>query len=333
MNLPKQRPLMYFLRQRLLLYAIPIIILLLVLVAPSFVGKANVSLLMKILVYGLLAMGLDLAQGYAGLWSLGHAGIMGVAAYTVCLLMRHFDIYNFWLLAGSGIVAATIFGAIMAALGGRMRRLYFMLVTYALGEVISAMARTFRPITNGSDGLWPMKYPDLGFGFTLSHTGLFYFILVIVIVCGFVLYRITKSPFGHSLLSLQENEVRTRTLGYNVDVRRFIAMVISSFFTGIAGVLWVYAIGGISPPDAGINISGLLMILVILGGSGTIWGGLVGSAVMITLNYFISIFVPDRWPLFLGILFIVVIFFSRKGLYLRIVNMWKKVIGYGNTEG
>jgi branched-chain amino acid transport system permease protein len=288
--------------------------------------------MMKILVYGLMAMGMDLAQGYAGLWSLGHAGIMGVAAYTVCLLMRHFSIYNFWLLAVAGIVAATIFGAIMAALGGRMRRLYFMLVTYALGEVVSAIARTFRSITNGTDGLWPMKYPDLGFGFTLSHEGLFYFILVIVIACGIVLYRIAKSPFGHSLLSFQENEVRSRTLGYNVDLRRFIAMVISSFFMGIAGVLYVYAIGGISPPDTGINISGLLMILVILGGSGTIWGGLVGAGVMITLNYFISIYASDRWPLFLGVLFIIVIFFFRKGLYPKMVNLWKKVIRYGNIE-
>lgn len=317
--------------QRLKLYSIPIIVLIFVLVAPSFVGRANVSLLMKICVYGLLAMALDLAQGYAGLWSLGHAGIMGVAAYTVCLLMRHLGIYNFWLLAGAGIVAATVFGSIMAALGGRMRRLYFMLVTYALGEVIAAMARTFRPLTNGTDGLWPMKYPYLGFGFTLSHEGLFYFILVIVLVCGFLLYKITRSPYGYSLLGLQENETRARTLGYNVDIRRFIAMVISSFFTGIAGVLWVYAIGGISPPDAGINISGLLMIVVILGGSGTIWGGLVGAIVLVTLNYFISIIWPDRWPLFLGILFIIVIFFSRKGLYLRIVNAWKKAIRYGNT--
>ncbi len=322
-----------FLRQRLLLYAIPIVILLFALVAPSFVGQANISLLMKILVYGLMAMGMDLAQGYAGLWSLGHAGIMGVSAYTVCLLMRHFSIYNFWLLAVAGIVAATIFGSIMAALGGRMRRLYFMLVTYALGEVVSAITRTFRSITNGTDGLWPMKYPDLGFGFTLSREGTFYLILAIVIVCGFVLYRISKSPFGHSLLSFQENEVRARTLGYNVDIRRFTAMVISSFFMGIAGVLYVYAIGGISPTDTGISISGLLMILVILGGSGTIWGGLVGAGVMITLNYFISIWAPDRWPLFLGFLFIIVIFFFRKGLYPRMVNLWKKVIRYGNIEG
>lgn len=324
---------MKLLKNRLLLHALTILILLFLIVAPPFLGKDIINILMKILVFGLAAMALDLVFGYSGLWSFGHAGIFGVGAYTVCLLMWHFRVYNFWLLAIAGIVAAVVAAAIFASLGLRMRGLYFMLTTFALGELVAAMARTFRKITNGTDGIWPMRYPDLGFGITLSHTGLFYFVLVVVIISGIVLFRITKSPFGYSLQSLAENEVRARTLGYNTQLRRFIAFLISGFFVGLAGVLYVYTNGGINPPDAGMATSGLLMILVILGGVGTIWGGLVGSAVMNLLNYFISIIIPARWPIFLGVIFILTIFFARGGLYPRIANACKRAIGYGNTEG
>jgi branched-chain amino acid transport system permease protein len=321
------------LKNRLLLYALIILIFLFLIAAPLFLGKDIINILMKILVFGLAAMALDLVFGYSGLWSFGHGGIMGVGAYTVCILMWRFSVYNFWLLAVAGLVASVMAAAIFAGLGLRMRGLYFMLITFALGELVAAMARTFRSITNGTDGIWPMRYPEMGFGITLSHAGLFYFVLVIVIICGLVLYRITRSPFGYSLQSLAENEVRARTLGYNTQLRRFIAFLTSGFFVGLAGVLYVYTNGGVSPPDAGMGASGLLMILVILGGVGTIWGGLVGSAVMMTLNYFISLLIPDRWPIILGAIFILTIFFARGGLYPRIANGWKKAIGYGNIEG
>jgi len=121
-------------------------------------------------------------------------------------------------------------------------------------------------------------------------------------------------------------------MGYNTRLRKFISFVISGVFAGVAGILYIHFNGGINPIDVGVSASGSATIMVIVGGTATLWGGFIGSGVILLLQYFISLFTTDRWPIFLGIIFIGAVFFARGGLFPKLLNLWKRVTGYGNIK-
>jgi branched-chain amino acid transport system permease protein len=120
-------------------------------------------------------------------------------------------------------------------------------------------------------------------------------------------------------------------MGYNTRLRKIIAFVISGLFAGLAGILYLHFNGGIAPENIGMAASGMATIMVIIGGTATLWGGFVGSAVILILQYYISLLTPRRWPIFLGAIVIAAVFFSRGGIFPGLVGLWKKVIKYGNT--
>jgi branched-chain amino acid transport system permease protein len=314
------------LRQRVTLHAPAAAAVAFLLIAPEILRPDLVSLFNRILIMGLLAMSLDLVMGYAGLWSFGHAALFGAAAYLVAILVTKLGVTSFWLAAPAGIGAAVVAAVIFALLGLRTRKIYFMLITLAFGGVVYTwtMMSPYE-LAGGSNGIWNVPRPDFGFGGQLGATGYYYFTFVVVAVCATVLYLITLSPFGNSLIGTQDNEVRAKTLGYNTWLRKFVAFVLSGFFAGLAGVLFVYFNGGISPEQIGIGGSGLVVVMVMIGGQGTLWGALVGSAVVLGLNYFVSLYASARWPLFLGLIFIAAVFFAKGGVAPRFMSWWKKV--------
>jgi branched-chain amino acid transport system permease protein len=318
-------------RGKRLVYLAPVIVIALFLLAVPFaLDTAIISLVTKILCYSLLAMSVDIAFGYTGMWTFGHAAIFGVAAYADAILTKSTDL-NFWLIAFFSILMAATVSAIFAAVSIRSSGLYFLLITFALGQLIYSMAATIRQYTNGHDGLWGISYPNIGF--TFSSTTYYYAVLVIVVICAIVLFLFIRSPFGYSLIGIRDNEVRARTMGYNTRLRKFIAFVISGIFAGIAGVLYLHFNGGINPLDVGVSASGSATIMVIVGGTATLWGGFIGAGIILLLQFFISLFTPDRWPIYLGVIFIGAVFFARGGVFPKLVNLWKRVTGYGNTQG
>jgi branched-chain amino acid transport system permease protein len=296
------------------------------LIVPAVLRPDLVSLFNRILIMGLLAMSLDLVMGYAGLWSFGHAALFGAAAYLVAILVTKLGVTSFWVAAPAGIGAAVVAAVLFALLGLRSRKIYFMLITLSFGGVIYTWTM-MSPYTlaGGSNGIWNVAYPDFGFGGQLTATSYYYFTFAVVAVCATVLYLVTLSPFGYSLIATQDNEVRAKTLGYNTWLRKFVAFVLSGFFAGVAGVLFVYFNGGISPEQIGIGGSGLVVVMIMIGGQGTLWGALVGSAVVLGLNYFVSLFAAARWPLFLGLVFIAAVFLARGGIAPRFMSWWKTV--------
>lgn len=296
---------------------------------PAFNDTAIIGLATRILCFGLLAMSLDIAFGYTGMWSFGHAAIFGVAAYANAILIKQADITSFWLVMPIGLVLAAIVSAIFAAISARSSGLYFLLITFALGQLVYSVAIQWKSVTHGNDGLWGIPFPDIGFTFT--NVTYYYFTIAVVIICGLILYRFIKSPFGYSLVGIRENETRARTMGYNTRIRKFIAFVISGVFAGLAGILYLHYNGGIAPENVGMSASGFAMIMVIIGGSATLWGAVLGAAIILILQYFISLFTPDRWPIYLGATFIAAVFFARGGLFPRLANLWKKVVGDGDT--
>jgi len=293
-------------------------------VAPAWIDISIISLLTKILIFGLLAMSLDIVFGYVGLWSFCHAALFGVAAYTNGILIQHCGITSFWLAAPLSVLTAGAVSALFAWIGLRMSGIYFLLITLALGQLIFSVAFVWKNVAGGSQGLINIPYPNMGVDF--SPVRFFYFTLIITIICGFVLHRLIKSPFGYSLQGIRENETRMISLGFNAWKHKFLAFVISGAFAGIAGILYVHYNGIIIPTGVNMASSGLIAVMILIGGSGTLWGGLIGSAVIYILSYFVSLFTPERWPLILGACFVAAVMFARGGLYPQLLKLWNRVI-------
>jgi len=311
------------------------VVILFLIASPIFVDLAYISLLTKILIFGLLVMSLDLLVGYIGLLAFGHAAFFGIAAYTTAIFTKHYDITSFWLAAPAGVLMAVFAACIFGLVALRVSGIYFLLITLAMGQLVYGIVHTsvgpLGKLTGASDGIGGVPYPEI-FGFSFIAETYYYFAFAVFAVCSLLLYRITKSPFGCSLQGIRESEIRARALGYNTWLYEYIAFIIGGFFAGVAGVLYIYYNGFISPEGVGIGASGLLWVMLIIGGTGTLWGGLIGSGVILSLQYFVGGFTPERWPLILGVCFVGVIMFYRGGILPQFTQLWKKVNRYGRPE-
>jgi branched-chain amino acid transport system permease protein len=310
-----------------------ILILLFLLTLPLFLRLDFVTLFTKIIIFALLAMSLDLIFGYSGLWSFGHGALFGVAAYTAGILIVKVGITSFWVAAPCGVGVAVITAALFGVFGLRSKEIYFMLITFAFGQLLYVAVYTNADYTGGSNGLANVPYPNLGLGLSLSSRSFYYFVLVAVSICALLLQRIVKSPFGCSLMGIRDNEVRAKVLGYNTWLRRFLALLLSGFFAGVAGVLYVYYRLGIAPSEMGIDTSGMVIMMVIIGGVGTLWGGAIGAVVILFLQYLISLYLPGRWPLIMGALFIAAVFFAGDGIFPHLTRLWQRVCRYDAGGG
>lgn len=323
-------------RERLLRFAPCIAIGLLLLTLPSYADLSIVSLFTKIFIYGLLVMSLDLLVGYTGLLAFGHAAFFGIAAYTIAILGKYYDVTSFWLAAPAGVMMAVFAACIFGLIALRVSGIYFLLITLAMGQLVYGIVHTsvgpLGAMTGGSDGLGGVSFPEI-MGFSFDAETYYYFTFVAVLISALLLYWISRSPFGYGLQGIRENEIRARALGYNTWFFQYIAFVIGGFFAGVAGALYVYYNGFISPEGVGIGASGLLWLMLIIGGSGTLWGSLLGSGVILTLQYFVSGLTPERWPLILGVCFVGVIMFYRGGILPQLTNLWKKVSDRGCVKG
>jgi branched-chain amino acid transport system permease protein len=294
-------------------------------VLPLFADLSILGLFTKILIFGLLAMSLDLLVGYTGLWCFCQATFFGAAAYTIGIFITHLNMTNFWINAFAGILIAVLIAAIFGYISLRVRELTFLLVTLALGEAgFQAVRRS--DFLGSSDGIGGIMYP----GFCSSPEAFFYFVLFVCVVCFILLFFLVRSPFGYVLQGIRENEIRMKSLGYNVGLHKYVAFLISGLFAGIAGVLYVYFNGLISPTSMGLEATGLLWLMLILGGAGTLWGCLTGSAIIYFLQYFVSSLAPLRWPMIVGVIFVLAVMFARRGIYVlvkeRLITAMKGVV-------
>jgi branched-chain amino acid transport system permease protein len=323
-------------KERLFRFAPSILVGLLILTLPLYADLSIVSLFTKILVYGLLVMSLDLLVGYTGLMAFGHAAFFGITTYTTAILTKHYNVTSFWLAAPAGVVMAAFAASIFGLVALRVSGIYFLLITLAMGQLVYGIVHTsvgpLGKLTGASDGIGGVEYPEI-LGFSFQAETYYYFTLVAFAVCALLLYWITKSPFGCSLQGIRESDIRARALGYNTWLYQYIAFIIGGFFAGVAGVLYIYYNGFISPEGVGIGASGLLWVMLIIGGTGTLWGGLIGSGVILSLQYFVGSFTPERWPLILGVCFVGVIMFYRGGILPQLIHLWKKVNYYGRPNG
>lgn len=290
----------------------------------------------RFLIFGLFAMGYNLAFGYTGLLSLGHAAFLGAGGYTVAVLKLHSGSDLFWIGAPLGILIATFIAAVFGFVALRVSGIYFLLVTFALGQLLYSVAWNVKWLNSpGMQGISGLSLPSFGISdFNLGTTSFYYLVLVIFAFCFLILYRLVNSPFGHALAGIREGETRMRSLGYNTWLYKYLAFVISGVFAGAAGVLFGYYNYLISPTHLGVGTSFLPMVMTIIGGTGTLLGPVIGAALLIFVEHFASIMTPDRWPLILGGLFVFAIMFAREGIGVGLWKLWNKMSNrYGSTKG
>ncbi len=282
-------------------------------VLPLALTSYQLGLLTKMLIFAVFAMSLDLILGYTGLPSLGHAAYFGVGAYTVALLaLRVRD--SFWLDFAAGLAAASVTAALFGLLALRAQGSYLLMITLALAQVVWGIAFGWRWLTGGDDGLPGVPRPAAGLPWSLAD-GLrfYYFVLVVFLLALGALWVIVRSPFGQALVGIRESERRMEVLGYNTWLYKYVAFVLAGAFAGLAGNLFVYYNGFVSPAYLSIVFSAMALIMVILGGAGTLLGPALGSAAIVFLENVISA-ATQRWLLVLGLIYVAVTLFTPSGL-------------------
>lgn len=277
----------------------------------TFMSAYSVGLIALMFVWGILALSLDTVTGYTGLISFGHAAFYGVGSYAVALTTLH--VTNSFLL---GLVAAVFFAGAIAwlvgAISARLSGLYFAVVTFAIAQMLFELSVTWSSLTGGSNGL-PIDRVNLLF-IDVSDTLTFYYLsLVLLVALYYFAKRIMYSPFGLQLKAIRESERRAAFLGYNTNMAKRRIFAISGGIGGVAGALFVTHQTFTSPETLFWLVSGDALFAMILGGVGTLFGPIIGGAVLVGLDQILTIYF-DHWRLILGLVLIVIVLFAPRGL-------------------
>lgn len=296
------------------------------LVLPHMVDTFILRLLTLSLVSALFAMSIDLMAGYAGLVTLGHAGVLGTAMYGVgYVASKTGGGVGQELLVGfiAGMSAAAIFG-LMAM---RTTGVYFIMITIAQGMIIWGLASLLVGVTGAENGLLGIRRP----GIVASDFKFYYLSLAVLLICSFALFVIVRSPFGYALKGLRGSETRVRMLGHNSAFLKFYMFLVSGFFATVAGILLVYLNQFVSPSDVILGASAIPVLMAILGGIGTLIGPVIGAFVIVFLRNWVSIEL-ERWPTLMGLIFILVVLFARDGLVGAISSWWYRRVDKRGSE-
>jgi branched-chain amino acid transport system permease protein len=271
------------------------------------------TLLTQTLISSILAMSLDLILGYAGLSSLGHAAYLGLGAYSVGILSTAHG-QGFWTTLPAGVLLAAAVAAVFGLLALRATGVYFLMITLALGMLVWGLANRWVSLTKGDNGISSVPRPDLGLPWSFAGAVPFFYLALagFVLALG-VLRVIVRSPFGQTLVGIRESESRMRTLGYHVWLHKYVAFVIAGAGGGFAGVLWAYYNGFVTPSDLDLSVSIEALLMVALGGRGTLMGAALGAAVIVLLKNLVSVY-TQRWLLILGVVYIATIRFAPDGI-------------------
>jgi len=289
---------------------------------PPFYTSYWVSLVTQMLIFAVLAMSLDVLMGYTGLSSFGHAGYFGAAGYVTAILTTRYGM-GFLTCFLTGITLPILISMVFGLLVAHASGVSFLIITLALGMVLWGLTFRWVTMTGGDNGISGIARPDIGLPLVLKDPLTFYYVtLVFFLVAMVLLVILVRSPFGHSLKGIRESESRMRVLGYHTWLHKYLAYVAASGFAGAAGVFWAYFNGFISPFDMDLNASIEIILMVILGGPGTLIGPAIGAGIIVFLKNFISAY-TQRWLLILGSIYILTILYAPQGL-VNLLRDWIK---------
>ena len=270
----------------------------------------------KVLVFGLAAMGLNLLLGFTGVLSFGHAAYFGLGAYGAGLFLKYVA-HSTLLGMLAGILLGGLAGMLFGLLIVRRRGVYFAMSTIAFGQIFYYIAYSWNDFTGGFDGLRGFHREPIGYGpLTLDiaeGTRFYYFALIVFAVAVALMGLIVKSPFGRTLRAIRENERRARFLGIPVERHIWLSFSISCFFTALAGTLYALLNNFADPLTLHYSLSGYFVIMAVMGGMRAFWGPLLGAAVFVVLQDYISSMTVN-WMSFIGLIFMLVVLFFPRGL-------------------
>jgi branched-chain amino acid transport system permease protein len=282
---------------------------------PLLFSNYQVGLATEVLIFGILAMSVDILAGFAGRTSLGHGAIFGISTYVVvyCAAQTGLPPAAAFTL---GVLAATTVASVFALLAVRTSGVYFLLLTLALGMIVWGVCLRWTEVTGGENGMRGDVRPAM----LLSHNAFYWAVLACSAFVSFAMWRFVRSPFGLTLRGIRDSESRMRSLGYNVPLHLFIGFTVSGFFAGVAGALYAMFNSFVSPSTVALaqSVEGVLMMIA--GGVGTLFGAFVGAAAIIALENVVSAY-TERWQMVLGVTFVLIMIFAPEGIIgkLRVI--------------
>ena len=287
----------------------------------------------RVLSFAILVMSVDLLLGYTGLPSLGQAAYLAVGAYLTAILATKYQFglgYDFWLVVIGGMLLGAALAAVFGLLAIRATGVYFLMITLALGQCVWGLAYRWNSLTNGDNGINLRQRPQFGIDLANEVT-FFYLVLGFFVVSLLLLYTLVRSPFGLSLAGIRERELRMRILGYNTWLHKYIAFIIAGAFGGLSGVLWAHTAGIVSPVNVELAFSVDALLMAVLGGSGTLVGGVIGAFIVFGLREYLSTLVP-WWQYVLGGVYVLTILYLPTGLMGIPERIRQRRVRTGNRE-
>jgi branched-chain amino acid transport system permease protein len=286
-------------------------------------GTFYINIGSQILLYAVFALGINILVGYAGLVTLGHAGLLGIAAYTAARLLNGGYGHPAAVTAALALTlaAAALFATL--ALRGSGSGIGFVMITLAIGQIVWGVAYRWISITNGDNGISVSSRPS-PLGLSLAAPAHFYWATLVVFLAALAsIAMLVASPFGASLRGTRDQPRRMAALGYHVWMIRFLAFLLSGFWSGVAGLLFLYYNQFVSPQAVALTASAEALLMVIAGGSGTLLGPVVGAGLVVVMKNVASAYI-ERWNFVLGAIFVAIVVFMPEGLVPGAARLWRR---------
>ncbi len=291
-------------------------------VLPPVLPTYVVILLTQSFVYCIVAMSLDVLIGYTNLGALGHGAFFAIGAYTTAILVTKYHVgFAVSLFSAIGVAAGS--SAILAFLFLRAAGIYFLLITLAVAMCIWGLIYRWVSLTGGDNGIMDIPRPKLGLPWNLLDPVYFYyFVLVFFIICFVLLYLLVRSPFGRTLVGIRDSETRMKVLGYNTWLHKYLALIIAGAFAGLGGNLYAYYNRFVGPNDADLAQCMEFILMVSIGGQGTLVGSNIGAFLITFLRNMVSVY-TKRWMMILALIYILNAKYNPAGI-MGLLRRFKK---------
>lgn len=292
------------------------ILLIIGILLPLVLKRYQLNMLTEIVVFSLYAVSYNLLLGYAGLLSFGHAMFFGIGAFTVAVSLIHIQGLSMWGALLLAVAVTTAVGFVVGALLLRHKGAYFALLTLAFNSIFYAIATKWHTLTGGDDGL-SIKRPALNLGWSLinmaDRTNFYYFTLILVGAAMVFCWYFTQTAMGQTVLLMRENEDRMKFLGYDTRISRLLLFTFTGAVAGFAGAFYTLHFQFVSISAISVDMTTTVLLMTFVGGTRTFWGPVLGAFCYIILQNYLSD-VTDRWPLFMGLIFVSMVLFIPGGI-------------------
>jgi branched-chain amino acid transport system permease protein len=280
------------------------------------------QLVSQMLIFAIAAMGVGFLGGYGGMVSLGQASFLGLGSYGVAVSMA--DGAGPWTAIAISLVVSLVVALITGLLAVRVRGISFVIMTLALGQILFGLASSWVDVSGGDNGLIIPVAPVLGPLDLNDPTVLSFTVLAVFLLAVLALRTFVASPFGLALRGIKSNEQRLKTLGYATRLHLYISWVISVMFAGVAGILFVFTNGLITPTAMDFGHNGIVTLMAVIGGLGTLWGPTVGAIVIMLFQNYLSLYF-ERWATVMGIVFVAVVIFAPEGIWGLVTKLARRM--------